>query len=198
MSGFVPRLGAQGSDGACKIPAAEEGGDDKEIRLEQVLAMLLVGQVQNLYTQIGAAPSQLVLAVPPGAQPSATAAVCTAARIAGIDAVRVCHSTTALVYHYGERHGKDIAVGGVPQTVLIVDVGHLSCSAVVARYSPQVVAEGADVDEEILIEILAQGGNFEAGGGIFDQVLSKHLKVWNDFVYGCVCACVWMCVCICL
>jgi len=80
------------------------------------------------------------------------------------------------VYHYGERHGKDIAVGGVPQTVLIVDVGHLSCSAVIARYSPQVVAESADVDEEILIEILAQGGNFEAGGGIFDQVLSKHLK----------------------
>ena len=58
----------------------------------------------------------------------------------------------------------------MPRTVLIVDVGHMACSAVVARYTPR------GGSQEILLEILAEGGSFEAGGGVFDAILGKHLQ----------------------
>ena len=42
-----------------------------------------------------------------------------------------------------------------------------------ARYTPR---EGANGGREIELEILAQGGSFEAGGGVFDAALSERIK----------------------
>jgi molecular chaperone DnaK (HSP70) len=193
VAAFVPRLGAPGEQGACRIPPAGAAQDAQVLRLEQVLAMLLGGQARNLEAQTGVqSPSHLVLAVPPAlaAQPGGAAAVRSAALIAGLDSVRLTTSTAALAWHYAERHGRDIAEADgrdiaeayaerhgrdiaeadVPRTVLIVDVGHMACSAVVARYTPR------GGSQEILLEILAEGGSFEAGGGVFDAILGKHLQ----------------------
>ena len=194
--------------GACTIPPAQAKGegDRQVLRLEQVLAMLLGSQARNLEAQTGAPQSSLlvVLAVPPAleAQPGGAAAVHTAARIAGMENVRLVPTTTALAWHYSERHGKDIADADAPHTVLIVDVGHMAwyethkktqthphtpahthihththththSSAVVARYTPR---EGANGGKEIELEILAQGGSFEVGGGVFDAALSQRMK----------------------
>ena len=92
--------------------------------------MLLGSQARNLEAQTGAPPSSLlvVLAVPPalGEQPGGAAAVRTAALIAGMENVRLVPTTTALAWHYSERHAQDIADADAPHTVLIVDVGHMA------------------------------------------------------------------------
>ena len=189
---FVPRLGAPGAMGACSIPSTVVDGEAVEsVRLEQVLAMLLKRQSRNLKAQTSLGASHLVLAVPPAlaAQPGGIAAVQSAAKIAdgarallpedapGLELpvvnTKVCTSTSALAYHYAERHAADLAAAAQPTTVLIVDVGHLACSAVVARFSP--IVQPQEGEAGMQIQILAEGGNFEVGGGVFDGVLSSHL-----------------------
>jgi molecular chaperone DnaK (HSP70) len=107
VSAFVPRLGLQGTQGACTIPSTTPDSDSAEsLRLEQVLAMLLIAQTHNLHSQISLAASRHVLAVPPAlaTRPGGTAAVRSASRIAALEAVRVCTSTTVSVAKVAVSH----------------------------------------------------------------------------------------------
>eukprot|EP00164_Ancoracysta_twista_P004641 GFYU01006269.1.p1 GENE.GFYU01006269.1~~GFYU01006269.1.p1 ORF type:complete len:733 (-),score=300.70 GFYU01006269.1:144-2342(-) len=171
----------QDADGKTQLQMAYNGDSDAAFYPEQVMSVLLKflaaykpHNIDDTYVHT----NKVVLAVPGSFNEVQHRAILDAAKIAGVDVVKVVSTATAVTAMYTGRHGLHVekkapaaeeakegdAVEG-PRTVLFVDVGHKYLSVHVAQYT-----EGQG-------KVLACAVDEKCGSSAVDQALYDHCVV---------------------
>jgi molecular chaperone DnaK len=124
---------------------------------EKVSALVLRKLVEDASAYLGAAVRRAVITVPAYFNASERQATRDAARIAGIEVLRIVNEPTASCIHFGFQKGSQ------DQTVLVYDLGGGTFDVSVLE-----VGEG-------LFEVLATSGDTRLGGDDFDGVIAQYL-----------------------
>jgi molecular chaperone DnaK len=124
---------------------------------EKVSALVLRKLVEDASAYLGAAVRRAVITVPAYFNTSERQATRDAARIAGIEVLRIVNEPTASCIHFGFQKGSQ------DQTVLVYDLGGGTFDVSVLE-----VGEG-------LFEVLATSGDTRLGGDDFDGVIAQYL-----------------------
>lgn len=107
-------------------------GEKRLFQPEQVVAMLLT-KLQANYKAMGIGHNDVVISVPSYFTEAERKALLDAAKIAGINVVRLMNESTANVLSYGIFRKKDL--DNEPKYVAFVDLGHSKLSAYVASFT---------------------------------------------------------------
>ena len=138
--------------------------DGRVVTPQEVSAHILGQLKSTAETALGRAVSRAVITVPAYFDDAQRQATRDAARLAGLDVVRVINEPTAaaLAYGLGER-------GSDGRTVVVYDLGGGTFDVSLLRMIP------SDGDAEALVEVVATAGDTQLGGDDFDYLIVEEI-----------------------
>lgn len=148
---IVPFEVKKGSDGGVEV---EMGG--KDLRPEEVSAMILSKLKADAEAKIGEAITEAVITVPAYFNDSQRKATQDAGKIAGLEVKRIINEPTAAALAYGFNKKKD-------EKIVVYDFGG-------GTFDVTVLEVGDDV-----VEVQATDGDAHMGGRDIDQEIVRHL-----------------------
>jgi len=180
------------TDWPCGTASAvvEYKGESMIVALELAVAFQAAAMAQYASAQVASqggkasAPPRftLALAVPTYFNARQIAALQDASAIAGFGRPVLVAAADALAHEYMARHKGDLpstinASASGKHHVALIDIGHLSASAVVARYT-------LDDDGKVVAKVVGAGAEVAAGAGSLDLALLKHFRAQVEARYG--------------
>ncbi|MSQ89816.1 MAG: Fe-S protein assembly chaperone HscA [Phycisphaerales bacterium] len=144
-------LAAIGSEGATILP-------------QEVAAVILAELRQRAEAQLGCTVQRAVITVPAYFDDGQRQATRDAARLAGLDPVRIVNEPTAAALAYG------IGRTGVAETIAVYDFGGGTFDISILQVIPEERA-----GDGILFRVIATAGDTHLGGDDLDRALAEHL-----------------------
>ena len=152
-------------EGPRGMAAAEAGG--AVLLPQQVAAEVLRALKETAVQRLGSAVTRCVVTVPAYFDDAQRQATRDAARLAGLEVVRIINEPTAAALAYGL--GRDSAGA---QTIAVYDFGGGTFDVSILRVEP---GDGAQLDGQ-LFQVLSTAGDTRLGGGDIDALVHSELE----------------------
>jgi L1 cell adhesion molecule like protein len=151
-----------------KIPKVEVKKDNKLIKftLEEISSFIIKKMVDNAEAFLGKKVKKLVITVPANFNDAQRNCTKQAAKLAGIEVLRIINEPTAAALAYGLGENND----QIDKNILVFDLGGGTFDVTILRINKS---------EEINFEILSTNGDKFLGGEDFDNKLVEY--VLDDF-----------------